>query len=78
MSAGVCADDDGNELTEELLANADKIFFVHESVLSEAEKHYKVPKEKSVVLDIPDIFGRDSKSLEDVLHKQLRPYLPQK
>src|SRR3989338_2222273 len=74
-SAGVCADDDGNELTEEHLATANQIFFMHQSVLSEAERYYKIPKEKSVVMDIPDIYGRDSNALEDILHKQLEPYV---
>jgi|SRR3989344_4741434 len=75
-SAGVYAYDEGNEITDEQLANANQIFFMDNYVYSEAKRLYKIEEEKSVVFDIKDIYFRNSSILEEILRKKLKDFVP--
>lgn len=76
-SAGYCADDDCNELSEFLLETSDKIFLMEENMIKILERNYetKIPKDKIVVLDIPDEYQRGQPELVNILRYKLEEWM---
>jgi len=75
-SAGTNADENGNDMNEELGQRMDVVFALDPSILETLVNDFRVPKRKIINLDVPDIYT--SKELEVILTRKLRLHVPKR
>ena len=77
ISAGTYADENANEMREELGQQAEIVFAMSSPILEDLVTNFNVPRQKIVNLDIPDVYERDSPDLVEILREKLQQYIPQ-
>lgn len=74
-SAGYDADEDAQQLDQELLDAATFVFALDPDIAGVLRKRYRIrPAKKLHVLHVPDVYQRGFPDLVDILREQLSPF----